>query len=651
MSAPDPIPVNVFLSYSREDRSQAEAVVRALEARGCKVWWDGLLVGGMAFANTTEQALENAAAVVVLWSKVSVESHWVRDEASRGRDRGCLVPATLDGTMPPLGFRQYQVIDLTRWRGKPDAPEIDAIDYAIRAAHGSADREPPRLAQAPAAALSRRRWLLGAGGLGSAALAGAGWFWWRRATPAAAAASPNSIAVLPFANLSSDSNQSYFSDGLTGEIRASLARNRRLAVIAQVSSEAARDGQKDARRMAADLGVAYLLNGSVQRSGDTVRIAAELVEGQDGFSRWAQSFDRPLANIFAVQTEIASAVASALDATLTPGAAAANTGATAAPDTGGTTNVAAFDAYLRGRALYNRSENEASDRAALAQFDAAIALDPRFAAAHSARARTLLSLANQYAGADQTAALYDTASQAAVTATTLAPTFADAQSTLGFVLFQGRLDVRGAREAYERSFLSGAGDATVLGRYALYMALTGKANAAAPAMTRAVELDPLNPLVHRAMASVLYAARRYDDMAAPLQRALRLNPKVSRVHMALGNMLLQTGRNAAAQQEFAREPQAMSRLTGLAIAQHKLNLTAEANKTWQKLVSELGDSALYQQAQVQSQWGNKDAAMALLQRARKLGDSGLIYAQTDPLLDPLRSLPACQQLLQQLGFD
>ncbi len=644
MTAPDPIAVNVFLSYSREDRTQAEAVVRALELRGCKVWWDGLLVGGMAFANTTEQALENAAAVVVLWSTISVESHWVRDEATRGRDRGCLVPATIDGTMPPLGFRQYQVIDLTRWRGKPDAPEIDAINYAIRAAHGSADSEPPRLAQAPPAALSRRHWLLGVGGMSAATLAGAGWLWWRRAAPATAGASPNSIAVLPFANLSSDSNQSYFSDGLTGEIRATLARNRRLSVIAQVSSEAAGVGQKDARSMAAYLGVSYLLNGSVQRSGDMVRIAAELVEGQGGFSRWAQSFDRPLSNIFAVQTEIASAVASALDSTLTPGAAAAQ-------DSGGTSNVAAFDAYLRGRALYNRSENEASDRAALTQFDAAIALDPRFAAAHSARARALLSIANQYASADQTAALYDAASQAAVTATTLAPTFADAQSTLGFVLFQGRLDIRGARQAYERSFQSGAGDATVLGRYALYEALTGKVNAAAPAMTRAVELDPLNPLVHRSMASVLYAARRYNDMAAPLQRALTLNPRVSRVRAALGNMLLQTGRTAAAQQEFAREPQAMSRLTGLAIAQHKLNLAAEANKTWLKLVSDLGDSALYQQAQVQSQWGNADEAMALLQRARKLGDSGLIYAQTDPLLDPLRSLPAFQKLLQQLGFD
>ena len=645
------MPVNVFLSYSREDRSQAEAVVRALEARGCRVWWDGLLVGGIAFANTTEQALESAAAVIVLWSKISVESHWVRDEATRGRDRGCLVPATLDGTMPPLGFRQYQVIDLTRWRGRNDAPEMDAMHYAIRAASGSASGAPPRPAQAPRAAWTRRSWLLGTGGVGAATLAGAGWFWWRRTTPAPAVASPNSIAVLPFANLSSDKDQSYFSDGLTGEIRATLARNRRLAVIAQVSSEAAGEGQKDARRIAADLGVAYLLNGSVQRSGGTVRIATELVEGQGGFSRWAQSFDRPMSNIFAVQSEIAAAVASALGSTLTPGAAAADPGVAAAQDSGGTTNVAAFDAYLRGRALYNRSENEASDRAALAQFDAAIALDPRFAAAHSARARALLSIANQYARADQTATLYDAASQAAVDATTLAPGFADAQSTLGFVLFQGRLDIRGAREAYEKSYQSGAGDATVLGRYALYVALIGNANAAAPAMTRAVELDPLNPLVHRSMASVLYAARRYDDMAAPLERALALNAKVSRVHSALGNMLLQTGRTAAAQKEFTREPQAMSRLTGLAIAQHKLNQTAEANKTWQKLLADLGDSALYQQAQVQSQWGNRDAAMALLQRARKLGDSGLIYAQTDPLLDPLRSLPAFQQLLQQLGFD
>ena len=651
MSAPDSTPVNVFLSYAREDHAQAVRIVSALEARNYKVWWDGLLVGGAPFANVIEQALENAAVVVVLWSRVSVESHWVRDEAMRGRDRSCLVPATLDGTMPPLGFRQYQLIDLSLWRGKQDAPEIAALEYAIRSAHGSASDLPPPPVATVDRFRQRRRWLLGAGSLSAVALAGAGWFWWRRDAARPAGAKANSIAVLPFANLSGNAEQRYFSDGLTGEIRAALARNKQLRVIAQVSSEAFRETNKNATDVAADLGVAFLLNGRVQRAGDVLRIGAELVEGATGFSRWAQSFDRPITNIFAVQSEIAAAVASALDQDITPSDRTPDQRGDKTRDSGGTTNVAAFDAYLRGRALYNLSENEASDRAALAQFDAAIALDPKFAAAHSARARTLLVIANQYASAGDTAALYDAASAAAATAAQLAPGFADAQSTLGFVRFQGRLDIRGAREAYERSWQSGSGDATVLGRYALYCALTGKGTAAAQAMARAVELDPLNPLMHRAMASVLYAARRYTEMTAPLKRALALNPKLSGAHAALGNMFLQTNRVAAAQRDFALEPQALLRLTGLAIAQHRLGRKTEANDNFGRLVRDLGDGSLYQQAQVQAQWGNPDSAMALLQRARALGDSGLIYARNDPLLDPLRERAAFLQLLQQLGFE
>ena len=649
MPAPDPLPINIFLSYSSENRRQAEQLVTALVSRGCVVWWDGLLEGGERYANSIEKALEAATAVVVLWSRAATESHWVRDEATRGRERNCLVPVTLDDTLAPLGFRQFQIIDLSRWRGKQDAAEIDAIERAIRSLHGSAASALGRRPIAPAVSLTRRNWLLGGGAVGATALGGAGWFWWHSSRPARGSISANSVAVLPFVNLSSDAAQSYFSDGLTAEIRGSLTRNNALRVISQVSSDAVRDQRGNASQIADSLGVAFLLNGSVQRAGDTVRIATELVEGHSGISRWAQTFDRPITNIFAVQSEIAAAVGNALNSALP--AAGISAAPAAAADAGGTANVAAFDAYLRGRAFYDLSQNEASDRAALAQFDAAIALDPGYAAAHSARARTLLVRANQYASAEQAARMYDAAVESATTATRLAPNFADAQSTLGFVLFQGRLDIRGARAAYEQSLRSGGGDATVLGRYALYSALTGHAAQAAESMTRAVQLDPLNPLIHRSMASVLYAARRYRDMAAPLQRALQLNAKLSAAHAALGNMFLQTGRAADALREFQREPQALRRLTGLAITEKKLNHADQADKYWQQLVKDLGDGALYQQAQVQTQWGNSDQAIAILERAKASGDSGLIYARNDPLLDPLRIRPAFQRLLVQLGFE
>jgi TolB-like protein/tetratricopeptide (TPR) repeat protein len=640
--------VSVFVSYAHEDRPRAQAVITVLERAGFQVWWDSLIVAGTPFASTTEQALEAASAVVVLWSRDSIASHWVRDEATVGRDRARLVPASLDGSEPPIGFRQYLFIDLSKWRGKADAPEIQAVVQAVQAAVDSKPPPDPRLpSAAEARGRMRRRLLIGGGSL-ALATAGSVWFARRRGLIGAPEVDANGVAVLPFTNLSGDPGQAYFSDGLSAEVRSALARNNRLRVIAQVSCDSFRDAKASAVTIAQTLGVAHLLDGNVRLSGKTFRIAAELIDGRTGFSQWAQTFDRTIEDIFAVQSEIAGSVVSALTTQM-----ARATGSTEPPEvrSGGTTNVAAFDAYLRGRASYNLSEGESSDRQALAEFDAAIAADPKFAAAHAARSRTLLVIANQYADVAHAPAMYDAAVEAAETARALAPDLADAESTLAFVLFQGRLDVRGARAHYDRSRQLGEGDATVMGRFALYCAQTGRASEAEPAMARALNLDPLNPLVHRAMGGVLYAAHRYADAMPHIDRALALRPKLSGAHAALGSCLLMLGRIAESRDMYLAETHDSARLTGLAIVEHRLGNEAAARSAMDKLIAALGDSGLYQQAEVHAQWGERDAAMAVLRRARALGDSGLIYVHTDPLLDPLRSLLEFRELLSQLGFD
>jgi len=647
--------VKVFVSYAHEDSARAEQLIQALTQAGLEVWWDKLIVAGNEFASTTEQALEAATAVVVLWSQASVSSHWVRDEATRGRDRGCLVPVSLDGVEPPIGFRQYLVISLAGWRGNADADEIRALAHAAQTAQTQALQSRPGAARALAARAGatdvlRRRLLLGGGGLAAVAL-GAGWLGWQRLHGTARNVDANSVAVLPFANISGNADENYFSDGLSAEVRAALAHNPQLRVMAQISSEAFRSSAANATTIAGKLGVAYLLDGNVRRSGNTLRIAAELIDGLTGFNLWSQIFDRPIGDVFAVQSEIAGLVLAALNNQMRrAGQGAAQPLANSALP-GGTANVAAFDAYLRGRADYNLFAGEASDRRALAEFESALAADPKFAAAHAARSRALIVIANQYEDSAHTAATYDAAILAARTATELAPDLADAQSTLGFALFQGRLDVRGARQPYQRSYELGAGDATVLGRYALYCALTGRADEAHDAMSRAVALDPLNPLVHRAQGSVLYAARRYQESLAPLQRALALNPNLANAQSAIGRALLQLGRVPEARAAFTREPHKLVRETGLAIAEQKLGNKAPAAQALDQLRNDLGDSALYQQAEVAAQWGERELALKLLTRARSLGDSGLIYLHTDPLLDPLRGLPAFDALRRQLGFE
>jgi len=647
-------PVNVFVSYAHEDRERAQQLIDALTQAGLKVWWDGLIVAGAEFAHSTEQALEAAGAVIVVWSRSSVASHWVRDEATRGRDRGCLVPVSIDGSEPPIGFRQYLVTSLAHWRGNADAEEIRAL---VRAAHAAQGREAP--VAPPAAArpgamprrATRRQLILGGGSLALVALGAGGWYGWRRTHAGQGKANDNTVAVLPFANLSDDRSQDYFSDGLSAEVRGALAQNPRLQVMAQVSSEAFRNTKSSATAIAQTLGVAYLLDGNVRRAGQTLRISSDLVDGNTGFSVWTRTFDRAIDDVFAVQSEIAAQVLAALSARVQRASGAPIEPLAAAAVPGGTRSVAAYDAYLRGRADYLLFQGEASDRRALAEFDSAIAADPDFAAAHAARARSLVVIANQYEDAAHTGQTYDEAIRAARTAVQLAPALADAQSTLAFALFQGRLDVKGARDPYELSYRLGGGDATVLGRYALYCALTGRGDEAHKAMKRAVELDRLNPLVHRAMGSVLYAIRRYEQSLAPLQQALALNPKLSNAESAIGRSLLMLGRTREARAAFGRETHELVRETGVAIAERQLGNKAAALQALEKLRTDLGDSALYQQAQVAAQWGESDAAMKLLLRARALGDSGLIYLQTDPLLDPLRGRADFKSLRLQLGFE
>ena len=594
----------VFLSYARADQARAGQLAGALRAAGLTVWWDALIEGGSAFAASIADALEAADAVLVLWSEASIASDWVRDEAAQGRERRRLVPLLLDASRPPLGFRQYQGIDLSAWRGDPAASQVAAILRAVAIGAGAF-----------------------AGVVGGTVAIGwhGGWF---------DGAAEDSLAILPFKNLSGDPAQAWFAEGLTEEFRATLARNPALRVMAGVSTAAAGE---DAATVARRLAVAYVLAGTVRRAGDTVRISADLVD-RSGFTRWSQSFDRRLTDIFAVQTEIAGLVAQALAIRV----------ATTRPAPGGTAVVPAYEAYLRGRALFNAARDETSDRAALEQFEMAIAADPRFALAHAARSRSLAAIAAEYATAGHLRPLFDAALDAARRAVALAPDLAEAQAALGYAQFVGHLDVPGARAAYDQARALGHGDADILLLFALYAVRAGRGGDALAAITRALALDPLNPRTHRAAGSISYGLRHYGTALGQLRQAVALNPAISNARALIGSCLYQQGQVAAARAAFAAEPHANFRLTGLAIADHRLGDLAAARGAMAELVATAGDSALYQQAEVLAQWGEPGPALAALERARAIGDSGLLYLATDPMLDPLAKQPRFRTLLRAL---
>lgn len=626
----------VFLSYAHDDRVKAQRLAAALVQRNYIVWWDGLIEGGAQFAKSIREALEAADAVIVLWSKASIESDWVCDEAAQGRDRHRLVPLSLDGSLPPLGFRQYQTIDLAAWRGKADARQLDAIDRAIASATGQAPVA-PRQSLSPR--VDRRRAIALTAGAGAALAAGGGVLAWREGWVGSEPVE-RSIAVLPFKNLSGDPGQAYLSEGLTEEVRTALARNAGLKVLAATTSNTARDQVESATKIAARFGVAYLLQGALQRAGDMVRVSIELTDGKTGFSQWSQRIDSKLADIFEFQTEIARRVSAAMSVTM----------ATEDPAPGGTHNVRAYESYLRGRALFNLAKDEASDRKCRAEYENALAVDPNFALARAGLSRILSAIASNYAKASELKSLYRAAVEEAKRAIAIAPTLAEAHLALGYAMFAGQLNMKGARPSYERAYRYGRGDADIILLYALFSVRARRFAEARAAIERALALDPLNPRTYRAAGTISYASRHYEAAIGRFQHALRLNPNISNARAFLGDCLMELGRVDEARAAYNEEKHAMYRLRGLAILEHRAGNIPAAEQAFKSLVAEVGDAALYQQAEVMAAWGRPDDAIGLLRRARAVGDSGLTYIISDPLLDPIAGDPRYRNFVRELGF-
>jgi adenylate cyclase len=296
----------VFLSYSREDVPAAKQLAECIDAAGHQVWWDHQIEGGSRFTAEIDRELKGADAVVVMWTKSSVESPWVQDEAAEGRDTGRLVPIVLGTDKPPLGFRQFQSIDFGGWNGEADPPALDALLRAI----GQKGGEPQPLASSKQAAKSREH---------SAA-----------------------ICVLPFVNMSGDPEQEYFSDGISEDIITDLSKVSALSVVARNTAFQFKGASVDVKQVASTLGVDQVLEGSVRKAGNRVRITAQLIDGRAGDHLWADRYDRDLTDIFAIQDEISKAIVAALRVTLLPAEKRAI-------ETRGTSSVEAYNLYLMAR--------------------------------------------------------------------------------------------------------------------------------------------------------------------------------------------------------------------------------------------------------------------------------------------------------------
>jgi TolB-like protein len=630
----------IFISYSRDDQARILPIIRIIEQAGFKVWWDGLLEGGERFSQATQAALDRAQAVVVLWSKTSIQSHWVHDEATRGRDRRILVPLSLDGSLPPLGFGQFQAIDLSHAKMTTRDVAIQRMLRAIEMLHGGQVPAIDRKLALASTSTNRRTVIIG--GAAAIALGGSAVAYWSGLL-GGGDNELNRVAILPFNNIGGDPQQAYVADGLTNEIRAMLAQNGALEVIGQASSEAFIRGKEDPVSFAKKLRAGFMVDGAVQIAGDTLRVTIDLIDGKTGVGQAPRTFEKPMGDILSVQRAISSAIAAELSGKI--GAR----GSTKS-DLGGTADVVAYDHYLRGKDLYAHAKDEIEERQAVTQFDAAIAADPKFAAAHAARARSLAAVSGQYGSAAEIKLYHDAAIASAKRAVKLAPRFADAQSVLGLMLFQGNFDAKGARGPFDLSRKLGEGDAPVLARFAAYCAATTRHIEASSSIDRALLLDPLNALIHRIAGTVLYSARKFPAAVEAFRQALSINPDLPDTYSRIGMAMLAQNKDEEALKAFAAETHKWSRLAGDAIAQNRLGNKAAAKAAMAGLIDDDDTVSFYQQGQVYAQWGDTDNAVKALQSAYTQRDAGLTSARSDPMLDPLIKHPSFIDLLNRMGF-
>ncbi len=627
----------VFVSYKAEDRARLKPLVAALEAEGFDVWWDAHIGTGADWREEIQQHLDAARCVIVAWSQRSVgpEGHFVRDEATRAKRRGSYVPIRLDDVEPPLGFGEVQAPLFSGWKGKRTDLRFVALVDAVNA-HLTGEAPVVRRAVVAEPKVSRRTVMAG----GAGALAVAGVSGWAFLKPGAAAAS-NRIAVMSFANLSSDSEQAYFSEGIAEELRGALSRIG-MQVIGRASSDAVKD--LDTQAAAAKLGVANILTGSIRRSPETIRVGAQLVSGTDGVEKWAQSYDRAPGDTIKIQSDIAMQVAGALSIALGAAKKVALT-------IGGTANAKAQDLYLQAEAIGKSADSAAAGQKIITLFDAAIAEDPDYGDAHLGKANVLALNAEQYAtNPAELAVMLGRAEQSAKRAEVLMPGSGRPAATFAAISAE-RLDFVAALRGSKQALTTEPNDTFVLLKALRISPWLGDAKGALALADRLIALDPLNPTAHSGRGACLFVMRRYADAIDAYNKGLAIAPQRSTPRFFISQNLILLNRPTEARTVLARGPADDSfRQTIEAILAARSGDAAGVEARIARIRGAYADQATYQYGQIYAQLGDADRAFAAFDKAVEAPDPGLIYLKRDPFVDPIRRDPRYAALLKRLRF-
>ena len=461
----------------------------------------------------------------------------------------------------------------------------------------------------------------------------------RKSAPGARA--DTSIAVLPFVNASGDPNQEYFSDGLSQELINGLAQIHELKVIARSSSFRFKGKVEDARAVGHALGVGNLLEGSVRKAGDRVRISVALVNAADGSQRWSDTYDRELKDIFGVQEEIARRVAEQLELTLLGRQVRS---AVAEPSN---QSLEAYNAYLQGDSFFAQFNRESTLRA-VEFYNEAIRLDPRYPKAHAALAWAYCRIGFFNAAKGRPA--FVEARAAAERALAANPNLSLARSALAYVHMNLDWNLPAAEAELDRAERVAPRDATMVNTLANLRSYQRRREDACRLRREAVALDPLNVIIQVNLASDLFALRRLDEAEAVVRRALEVQPNAAQVHAQLSRIYLEKKQAEAAVAEAKLESASMYRLMALAEAETARGDSAAADQALQDLIREHAEDNPWRVAVVYAFRGDADNAFEWLERAYAARDPRVINTASNPELERLHSDPRFAAFCQRAGL-
>jgi len=570
---------DVFISYARTDKERVAPLVAAIEAKGWSVWWDPEIAAGQQFDDQIEAEINAARAVLVVWTPTSVASRWVRGEAREAAERGILVPVRFEDARLPMDVRALHTTDLDNWGEDPESPPFQEI---LRALGSMITRQ----------------------GATQSAQAGSS-----SAPFKSSVATPRlSICVLPFANMSGDAEQEYFSDGISEDIITDLSKVSALSVVARNTAFTFKGKNVDVSQVTRQLKASHVLEGSVRKAGGRVRITAQLIDGGTGGHIWAERYDRDLSDIFALQDEISAAIVKALKLKLLPEEKKAI-------EQRGTDNVEAYNLYLMARQSY-ATGHEADDRLAEAIVrlcSRATEIDPSYA-----RAWALLALA---------------------------------QSALRFVY--GRTGNDGLAAA-ERALTLDANLAEAHAVKARILSQYGRHDEASVEIEIALRLDPESYEVNRAAAYLRFRQHRLEDAIRYYEKAMAL----METDLNSGSMLVTCYTSVGNSNAALRVAQITLSRTEKTLAQDRNNAAAmaygsnalaalgesERAKEWMNralLIDPDNMNARYNFACVLTRHvKDTDAALELLGPVfEKLNIGFLNHAKVDPDLDLIREDP------------